>query len=341
MHDNPILDGNAGASSCNESEAELARPAAGAADSIMEASPGSPNTAEPLRENVPSASVVIPAYNEEAAVGEVVAQVREAFVNSGIDCEILVVDDCSTDRTADVAAEASAIVLRHETNRGYGAALKTGIRTARHEMVCIIDADGTYPAARLPELVVDCDSWDMIVGARTSKAVHIPFIRRPAKWFLTLLANFLTGMRIPDLNSGMRVLRRSFVLEYFDILPDRFSFTTTITLAGLSDGLRLKFVPIEYRRRIGQSKVKPVDAVNFLILIVRTMTYFRPLRLFLPMSLVLFTGAAIKLGIDIIKYDNIEDTSVMLFLAGLQTLFVGMLADLICFVRRRTKTNGR
>ncbi|MCH7870573.1 MAG: glycosyltransferase family 2 protein [Planctomycetes bacterium] len=288
---------------------------------------------------MPAASVVIPAYNEEAAVGEVVTQIKAAFLKAGMDCEIIVVDDNSTDRTADVAAAASAIVLRHETNRGYGAALKTGIRSAQHELVCIIDADGTYPPERLPEFVGLCDSHDMVVGARTTQTSHVPLLRRPAKWFLTLLANYMTGIKIPDLNSGMRVMRRSFVREYFDILPDRFSFTTTITLAGLSDGYRLKFVPIDYQRRIGQSKIKPIDALNFLILIVRTMTYFRPLRLFLPVSLALFAGAAVKLSIDIIKFDNIEDTSVMLFLAGLQTLFVGMLADMICFVRRRTRTD--
>jgi glycosyltransferase involved in cell wall biosynthesis len=288
---------------------------------------------------MPAASIVIPAYNEEAAVGEVVTQIKAAFLNSGIDCEIIVVDDNSTDSTADVAAAASAIVLRHDTNRGYGAALKTGIRSAQHELVCIIDADGTYPPERLPEFVDLCDSHDMVVGARTTRTAHVPLLRLPAKWFLTLLANYMTGMKIPDLNSGMRVMRRSFVREYFDILPDRFSFTTTITLAGLSDGYRLKFVPIDYGRRIGRSKIKPIDALNFLILIVRTMTYFRPLRLFLPVSLALFAGAAVKLSIDIIKFDDIEDTSVMLFLAGLQTLFVGMLADMICFVRRRTRTD--
>lgn len=284
-------------------------------------------------------TIVIPAYNEQESIGDVVRQLRQVLAK--LPHEILVVDDGSTDRTAEIARDASAIVLSHGTNRGYGAALKTGFRTAEHEIVGIVDADGTYPLERFCDLLDEADSWDMIVGARLDGKVHIPLIRRPAKWLLSILANLMAGTRIPDLNSGMRVIRRSVVLAYLDILPDRFSFTTTITLASLCDGYRVKFVPIEYRRRVGRSKIKAIDAFSFLILILRTMIYFRPLRVFLPLSLLLFGGAAVKLSIDIFLFDNVEDTSVILFLSGLQTLFVGMLADLMCFVRRGMRTSGR
>jgi glycosyltransferase involved in cell wall biosynthesis len=290
----------------------------------------------PETTNALATSIVVPAYNEAAGVASVVSQIETAFQDSHISFEILVVDDGSTDHTADAARQTSATVIACSENRGYGASLKVGIGHVQHELVCIIDADGTYPADRLPELVSLCQDQDMVIGARDPHAVNIPWVRRPAKWLLTALAGYLTGTKIPDLNSGLRVMRRSFLANYLDIVPDGFSFTTTITLAGLSDGARLKFVPIDYHDRIGRSKIRPRDVFGFLMLIIRTMTYFRPLRVFLPLALILLAGAAVKLGIDIFRYDNIEDTSVILFLAGVQTLFVGMLADLMCIVRRRT-----
>lgn len=282
-------------------------------------------------------SVLVPAYNEEGAVASVVRELRDVLSKTETEFELLVIDDASTDATAENAKEAGAIVLQHDLNRGYGAALKTGTRSARFPLVCIIDADGTYPVDAIPGMLAAMNCQDMVVGARTKGIVRIPWARRPAKWVLNYLANVLSGMRIPDLNSGLRIIRRNLVLDYIDILPDRFSFTTTITLCSLCDGFRVRFLPITYSRRVGQSKIRPIDALSFLILIVRTVTYFRPLRFFLPISLILFAGAAVKLSIDIVQYDNIEDTSVMLFLAALQTLFVGMLADGICFVRRRLR----
>jgi glycosyltransferase involved in cell wall biosynthesis len=307
----------------------------------MEALPlTDPGASEPALQQAPiprtAVSVVIPAYNEEAIVADVIRQAGQALEQAGIECEIMLIDDGSTDGTAREAEQTLARVIRHGANRGYGAALKTGFCSARHELVCMLDADGTYPVSRLPELIREAEDQDMVVGARTDGAASVPWVRRGPKWFLNILANYLTGMRIPDLNSGMRVIRRRLVLDYIDILPDRFSFTTTITLAGLCDGYRVKFVPVEYHRRVGKSKIRSVDAFNFLILILRTMALFRPLRMFLAVALLLFAGAAVKLSIDVFVYDDIEDASVILLLGGLQTLFVGMLADLMCFVRRRS-----
>ena len=278
-------------------------------------------------------TVVIPAYNEERGVAEVVRHVGEVLTGAGIEHEILVVDDGSQDGTAAAARTTAAHVIQHGANRGYGAALKTGIRTARYPLVCITDADSTYPAEQLPRLIAEAADADMVVGARLAGAVQIPVMRRPAKWFLNALANYLTDTRIPDLNSGLRVMRRAIALEYFDILPDRFSFTTTITLAGLCDGYRLKFISVEYRRRVGKSKIKPVEALNFLILILRTMTYFRPLRILLPIAFGLFLIGATKFVIDWF-YSRLSGTSVLFLLAALNTVFFGVLADMLCFVRR-------
>src|SRR5262249_32059213 len=237
----------------------------------------------------------------------------------------------------------AATVLRHEVNRGYGASLKTGIRSAKYDLVCIMDADGTYPADKLPEMIKEGQQADMIVGARQAGSGNSSLGRQPAKWFLNRLANFMTGTKIPDLNSGMRVLRRDMVLEYIDILPDRFSFTTTITLAGLCDGYRVKYMPIEYGRRVGNSKIKPIDALNFFILILRTMTYFRPLRIFVPISLMLLAVGVVKFVMDVyaILIDihdppaRISGTSVLFGLGSLQMLSIGIVADLIAFLRRR------
>jgi glycosyltransferase involved in cell wall biosynthesis len=280
-------------------------------------------------------SVVIPALNEEHGIAGVVQHIGKVLADAGVEHEIIVVDDGSSDKTAAMAEMTAATVLRHHINRGYGASLKTGIRAARYDLVAIMDADGTYPADRLPELLVETRQADMVVGARAAGSTSIPVIRKPAKWFLNRLANFMTNTKIPDLNSGMRVIRRELVFEYIDILPDRFSFTTTITLAGLCDGYRLKFIPIDYLRRVGRSKIKPVDALNFLILILRTMTYFRPLRIFVPLSLGLLAVGATKFLIDVFGYQRISGTSVLFGLASLNILSVGVVADLICFLRRR------
>jgi glycosyltransferase involved in cell wall biosynthesis len=288
----------------------------------------------------PPVTIVVPAYNEERGVAEVVRHLGQVIEGAGIHCEIIVVDDGSRDGTAAAARTTSARVIQHGGNRGYGAALKTGIRAASHELICITDADGTYPAEQLPRLIAEAEDADMVIGARTQGAVQIPLLRRPAKWLLNLLANYLTDTRIPDLNSGMRVMRRSLVLEYVDILPDRFSFTTTITLAGLCDGYRVKFIPVEYGRRIGQSKLKSIEALNFLILILRTMTYFRPLRILAPIALALFLGGATKFVIDLF-YNRLSGTSVLLLLGALNTVFFGVIADMLCFLRRRRSVPPR
>src|SRR5262249_10799192 len=175
-------------------------------------------------------SVVIPAYNEEKGVGPQVKAIRQVLSSYGIAHEIIVVDDGSQDRTAEEAALAGARVLRHLRNRGYGAALKTGIVAAKYEAIAITDADGTYPADQIPAMLRKLDTADMVVGARTGENVNIPFIRKPGKIALGWLANRIADQRIPDLNSGLRVFWRECALQYFPVLSNKFSFTTTITL---------------------------------------------------------------------------------------------------------------
>jgi glycosyltransferase involved in cell wall biosynthesis len=272
-------------------------------------------------------SVVIPAFNEEQGVGPVVAELLETLGRHGLEAEIIVVDDGSTDKTAVAAASAGARVLRHRSNRGYGAALKSGISAASNDYVVITDADGTYPSKYIPELLDRLETADMVVGARTGANVKIPLIRRPAKWALNRLANYLTNAKIPDLNSGLRAFRRNVAMQYFAILPDQFSWTTTITLAMHCDKYAVYYLPIDYRARHGRSKIVPWDAGSFAILILRTAMLFRPLRIFIPVVLFCLAYGCVKMSIDMMRDPNISASALLAFVSALIVLLIGMLGD--------------
>ena len=216
------------------------------------------------------------------------------LVAADLRAEIVVVNDGSTDGTGRNYARARASgwwSTRPQPGLRRGA--QSGIRAARGEIIVITDADGTYPLERIPELVAALERCDMAVGARTGETVRVPLIRRPVKWFITALAGYLAEQRIPDLNSGLRVFRRADALRLFGILPEGFSFTTTITLAMMSSGLRVEFIPINYHRRTGTSKIRPMrDTWNFLVLIVHYRAV-QPLKVFLPTATVLGLGAGI------------------------------------------------
>ncbi len=278
-------------------------------------------------ESMPLATIVVPAYNEEKGIREVLVELGKLDPR----LEVLVVDDGSTDRTSEIVAESGFRVIRHQMNRGYGAALKTGIRAAKSDRIVITDADGTYPNERIPELVEKLDEYHMVVGARVGQNVHIPLIRRPAKKALNLLANYLSETKIPDLNSGLRVFRKEDVQRFFDILPSGFSFTTTITLSMHVNDLFVLYVPIDYHERKGSSKIRPIhDTLNFIALIVRTVLYFRPLKIFLPLAGFLFLLAIGVLGYSWYFTPKIMDASVSIILmSAFQMAAIGLLADLI------------
>jgi glycosyltransferase involved in cell wall biosynthesis len=279
-------------------------------------------------------SIIIPVFNEEGAIASTLAAVESTMEASGRVYEVLVVDDGSEDGTAGVLAGTTARVVRHRANRGYGAALKTGIRATTHPLVAILDADGTYPIARLPELLAHLDEADMVVGARTGGSVHVPALRRPVKWLLTRAANLLSGHRIPDLNSGLRVFRRELAIRFFGLFPDGFSFTSTITLASHINGYRVEYIPIDYYRRTGASSIRPVrDTLNFFLLIVRMVVTFRPLNVFLPTAAALLVLGAIKAALDFSRTGAFGVGAAILILTAIQIALMGLLADL---VTRRT-----
>jgi glycosyltransferase involved in cell wall biosynthesis len=271
-------------------------------------------------------SVIIPAYREVAHVASQVESVQRVMERIGWPYEIIVVDDGSADGTAEAAAATGVRVLRKARNGGYGAALKTGIRAARHEWILITDADGTYPTEAIPELLALAETNTMVVGARTGETVRIPLVRRPAKWFLTKLASYLAGQRIPDLNSGLRLMRRSLVQRYEHLLPAGFSFTTTITLAATCNGHPVTYVPINYMARLGESKIRPRHAYDFTILILRTIVFFNPLKVFIPLGSALALVGALKFVYDIWK-DNLSETTLLGALGALIVWSVGLLAD--------------
>jgi len=280
-------------------------------------------------------SVLVPVYNEEAAIGETIARLERVMRESGRTFELIVVDDGSTDGTASKLSESAATVVTHVANRGYGAALKSGLRASTHPFVAIVDADGTYPIARLPALLDRLERADMVVGARTGAVVQVPLLRRPVKWLLTRIANVLSGHRIPDLNSGMRVFRRELALRFGGLFPDGFSFTSTITLASHINGYRVEYVPIDYYVRTGTSSIRPVrDSFGFLLLILRMVTTFKPLNVFLPTAGVLLAVGLVKAVIDVARTGAFGTGAAILILAALQIALMGLLADL---VTRRTQ----
>lgn len=308
---------------------------ASAMDTVSTSDPPMVETvgAEKQSPPTPLFSVVVPCYNEEHAVLETISALREHLRDAG-QYELVMVNDASTDRTGsileDAAKDDSTLrVINRGRNGGYGLALKTGIRKSRGEFVVITDADGTYPTERLPELIEQAKKADMVVGARTGAEVTYSKLRRIPKIFLKAYCSWIAGQPIPDMNSGMRVMRRSVLERYLNILPNGFSFTTTITLAMLTNDHDVRYVPINYAARVGRSKIKPVrDTVNFVQLIVRTGMYFAPLRVFFPIALLMGFGFLISLAIDL-YFLSITQSTLLLLLFSMNTGMFALLADMI------------
>jgi glycosyltransferase involved in cell wall biosynthesis len=274
-------------------------------------------------------AVIIPAFNEEAGVGPTVDRVRAAMRETPWTFDIIVVDDGSTDQTATQAETHGARLISQPANRGYGAALKAGIRQSRSEYIMITDADGTYPPEMMPDLMAAAArNADMVVGARAFTDRSVPHIRRPAKLFLTLLASYLAGRRIPDLNSGLRLIRRSVLIQFLHILPAGFSFTTTITLALLCNSYHVVYVPVACAPRIGRSKLRATEFAAFIKLVLRTVVLFNPLRVFLPLGGSLFLAGLAKFTYDAFFW-RLSDSAVMAFLGAIIVWSVGLLADMI------------
>ena len=274
-------------------------------------------------------SVVIPAYNEGAVISEVVA----ALAASGPWHEIIVVDDGSKDDTASHATAAGATVVRHPYNKGNGAAVKSGIRRASGEYVLIIDGDGQHSPDDARRLVSRLGEYDLVIGARSvsTQATHA---RRFGNSALNRLASYLTGREIPDLTSGFRGARRECLREFLHLLPNGFSTPTTTTLAFIKAGYNVAFEPTDARQRSGQSKIKFArDGVKFFIIILKIVTLFSPLRVFLPISLAAFALGGAYAVWTIATQSHVTNSSVLLIMLAVIVFLVGLVSEQISAMR--------
>ena len=287
-----------------------------------------------------STSIIIPCFNEKHAIRDTIESIQSIIRKSNIkDVEIICVNDGSTDGSEQILSamteeneSGSFLVVHHKRNQGYGAALKTGIRRSQKDYICITDADGTYPNERIPDLIkqITDRDLDMVVGARIGADVDYSKIRSIPKMILVPWVSFLCGSDVPDMNSGLRIFRRNRSLDFLKLLPDGFSFTTTITICLLRNRYAVEFTPISYAKRIGKSHIKPIkDTLRFAQLILRTGMYFAPMRLLSPLIIVLGILFAVSGIYDLAILNNLTDKSVLLGFASLNVFMFALLADMI------------
>jgi glycosyltransferase involved in cell wall biosynthesis len=274
-------------------------------------------------------SIVIPAFNEAASIATVVAELRAA----GPWHEILVVDDGSADDTSARAAAAGARVARHPYNKGNGASVKSGIRSATGEYILIIDGDGQHKPDDARRLVARLGEYDLVIGAR-SRETQATHARRYGNWALNWLAGYLTDRDIPDLTSGFRAARRDHLREFIHLLPNGFSTPTTTTLAFIKAGYNVTFEPVEARQRVGESKIRFArDGTKFLMIILRIVTIFSPLRVFLPVSASSFAIGAAYAVWTIVTQSHVTNSSVLLIIFAVIVFLVGLVSEQISALR--------
>lgn len=283
----------------------------------------------PLASLAEQTSVVIPALNEGPAIAPLIEALRAVARWR----EILVVDDGSTDDTGQQARAAGARVVTHPYNKGNGAAVKTGIREAAGACILIVDADGQHQPADAARLVAHLDAYDLVVGAR-SAASQASWTRRAGNAFLNAIAGYLAGRPIPDLTSGFRAARRECLLEFLHLLPNGFSTPTTTTLAFMRAGYSVRFEPIEAAQRLGVSKIRlGADGVGFLLILLKVMTIFSPLRIFLPVSAAAFAAGAAYAVWTIATQSHVTNSSVLLILLSVVIFLIGLVSEQISSLR--------
>jgi len=277
-------------------------------------------------------TIIIPALNEELSIADMIQKLRAKFSGA----EILVIDDGSTDRTGEDALRAGAKVIRREKTMGYGAALSTGVQHTERPYVLFCDADGQHSVDDVEKLIAAADDVDMVIGARTT-ASHVQSSRRPGKWILKHFANFLAGCDIPDINSGLRLIKREIIQKYLHLMPAGFSFSTTSTFAILKSNHTIKWVPITVLERKGQSTVRQFrHGPQTMMLMLRLTVLFEPLKVFLSVDavlLVLTVGLFIK---DLMTrpWIGLGASTVILFITTLMVFLFGLVCDQVAAIRR-------
>jgi glycosyltransferase involved in cell wall biosynthesis len=282
-------------------------------------------------------SVVLPVYNEVGHLRAEIERIRGALEASHYSFEIIVVDDGSTDGSTEELRSIEDIRLIELTrNRGTGFARRVGTRSALGEVVVWTDVDMSYPNTEIPALVKELEGCDQVVGTRTSEQGTAKFFRVPMKWFIRRLAEYLVEIPIPDLNSGFRAFRKVVALQFLHLLPSGFSCVSTLTMSFLTNGYSVRYVPIEYSPRSGESKFHWwKDTKRYLTQVIRMVLTYNPLRVFLPVGSTMMLVAFTKLGYDLITKDLYVTTNTLLMIfASFQVLVIGLLADLIVRVSR-------
>lgn len=275
-------------------------------------------------------SIIIPAYNEESAIGDTVRAIRALNLP---DSEVLVVDDGSSDQTAHIAREAGARVVSHPYNIGNGAAVKTGIRESTGTALVFLDGDGQHDPHDIPRLLSHIDRYHMVIGAR-ARGSQTHFHRNLANRTYNALASFVANFRVQDLTSGFRAIRRTDALRFCDMLPNGFSYPTTITLAFLRSGRSLLYVPIQTRYRVGTSKIRLLsDGFEFLIIIMKIAMTFSPLRIFIPISSFLFFLGLMRYAYTYLLFGNFTNMSHLMINSAVIVFMLGLVAEQIASLR--------
>lgn len=283
-------------------------------------------------------SIIIPVYNEEGVINKTIEDLKKELVKLDLDYEIIVVNDASTDKTKEILEKIEGIkLINHPYNKGYGASLKTGIEKAKFENLLFFDADGQHKAEYIPEMIKYIDEFDLISGAR--QRYKGPIIRQPGKKLLNMLANYLSQQKIPDLNCGLRIVKKDKISKFLHLLCDGLSFSTTTLLLFATEGHTIKYVPIIINKRVGgKSTVRPRHAIDTLIFILRTILLSSPLRIFLPVSIILFIATLISAIYDIFfRPLDLTDQTIILFVSFLFIFFFGLLADQMVAIRKEIK----
>lgn len=283
-------------------------------------------------------SILVPAYNEEKAISSVINDIEKTMAKSNYEYELIVVDDCSDDRTASLAKQAGAKVIKTTVQSGSGGARKIGIIHSKGDVIVMLDADATYTAEDIPKLLDFFPSYDQVIGMRTSEQGTFKLLRKPAKWFIKSLAGYLVNTKIPDLNSGLRAFKKDIILKYTWLIPDGFSCVSTMTMSFLSNKHKVKWIPTEYKKRVGKSKFHPIkDTYNYLLTVIRLVMLFNPLKILFPLGGTFLVIGLLKsfhdLFIKIIPVSLYID--IVFIITGINILILGLIADLLVLMLKK------
>lgn len=286
----------------------------------------------------------MPVYNEEKAIRQVVEGVDETMRKTQHEYEILLVDDASSDKTTEIIEKmqkenARINLVKRKINGGAGASRKTGIRVAKGGIVVMLDADGTYDHTDIPKMLKYFPEYDQVNGARTSEEGTYKLLRFSAKFFIRKMAIYLTGYKIPDLNTGLKAFKKDIMMKYLWVIPDGFSCVTTMTLAFFTNGHSVKYIPTKYFKRIGKSKFHPIkDTLKYFNTVLRMVVYFKPLKFFMPIAGIIFVVAVARIvyGLYNIEF-KIRASELIMVMTAIQVFIAGFIADLIVSTTKRDR----